>query len=173
MRALVVFVLSAMAMVAYAGEEGVFIEDKPASCLPAVEAAMLSRRWEIQSKTNSAISASIHSKGRGVKAQLTVYFKDSVFYYRGEATRKVISGEWYESEEEIVASDIPENWLQNLRSDTLVLCARSGHDQPQDNRAENRKTPQERLQTVQTLLDQGLISEEEYQQVRQDILESI
>lgn len=152
-------------------DEGVLLRDKPQLCIQAVQDAFLSRRWKIISQSDTAITANIHSRGRGVDATLSVSYRDNNFYYNGTATREVYSSDWVDIDDgpDKQPSKIPENWIINLQRDATLFCSKIQSRNP----AAETDSPEDRLLKLQQLREKGLISEQEYQQLRQKILEDI
>lgn len=114
--------------------------------------------------------ASIYGKGRRVAAEIRIFYKEGDFYYTGEATKKVsnVTGPNQFTERE-VNTNIPETWVKNLKRDTINSC-QSSSSSPSTG---EEKDVKRRLEELQNLHKEGFISDDEYKELRKNILESI
>lgn len=151
--------------------EELFLQDKPRSCMQAVNDAFLARRWKVVSKSEESITGSIRSRGRGIEATVTISYRENNFYYTGTALRDVLSNDWIDvhSNTDQQPTSIPDNWIENLKRDTTLFCARANSQKGSPSKA----APEDRLMKLQQLREKGLITEEEFQQQRQKIIDEI
>ena len=152
-----IFTTSIMLLIStlsWAAEERIFIADKSLDCMPSIEAALIRRKWNISFIDQSSVKADVHSKGRGVAGKIHIFYKDGSFYYTGEGKRK----------NKKTDVGLPEVWVENLKKD-VGAC--------QVNGSSVKKDAKTRLEELQKLHKDGVISDHEYQELRKKVLESI
>jgi hypothetical protein len=158
-------------------EEGVLVENVPAgldkaTVLTVVRNALTYREWTIVDTFPSAISAKI-SRGR-VDARIRISVVDKTLRYQESALTTELSTR-------VTKTSTPSRWINFLRSDiTTELEARAKAGATE---ASSKETPKaaskastntvQRMEELKQLLDRGLISNEEYERKRAEILKDL
>jgi len=161
-------------------EEGVLVENIPAgldkaTVLTVVRNALTYREWTIVDTFPSAISAKI-SRGR-VDARIRISVVDKTLRYQESALTTELSTR-------VTKTSTPSRWINFLRSDiTTELEARAkaaaaeapSKDTPKAGAKAGSKPPNtvQRMDELKQLLDRGLISSEEYERKKAEILKDL
>ncbi len=165
-----VFVASLMLLIStfsWASEERVFLQDKPADCMSAIESALTKRGWKISYIDKSRVTASTYRSGKAIAARIDIFYREGGFYYTAEAKRSVSNTNGFTPFSQVDA-DMPEAWVEDLKEDTK-LCQISDSSAP----VKEGKDVRSRLEELNNLRKEGLISDDEYKDLRKKILESI
>jgi len=131
-----------------------------AEVMQAVRDAFARRGWAIQTSSDDAIKARLTR--HGADAGLTIFYADGTLRYAEEG-------------------DVRENWLDNLRSDIPRFLMNKRAAAERAERAEAAKaragnSPSvnaERLRSLKQLYDSGIITREEYDRKRGEILKDL
>lgn len=181
MRLLVALVIFTLSITLHAEEEGVLINPMYKGEIALLEKALVGRGWKIRERTDSQIRAEVENVGRGVAAELLFFYQDGGFNYKGSATKKIkrrgFGGNSPVTKYE--PTDVPTKWFNALRGDVDKLRSLLDASQRAKMMAEPASKPEpgqsveSRLKSLQSLYDQQLITETEYQAKRQEILSDL
>jgi hypothetical protein len=131
-----------------------------AEVMQAARQALIVRRWAIQAASDDAIRARLVRHGSD--ARLTIFYANGVLQYAEEG-------------------EAPPHWIDNLRTDIprLLLRQRAANDRTEraeTSRARAGNTPEvnaERLRALKQLFDSGMITREEYDRKRAEMLKDL
>jgi Short C-terminal domain len=158
-----------------AAEEGVLIENIPpgldkATVLTVVRNALNYREWTIVDTFPSAVSARI-SRGR-MDARIRISVVDNTLRYQESAVQTELS-------QKISKTTTPSRWINFLRSDIseelqarAKVVADSGKPAPKET-PKGRGNAVQRMQELKQLHESGLITAEEYERKRAEILKEL
>jgi Short C-terminal domain len=156
-----------------AAEEGVLVENIPASLdratvLTAVRNALTYREWTIVDSFPTAVSAKI-SRGR-TDARIRISIVENTLRYTESAVTTELS-------QKVTKTTTPSRWINYLRSDIsteLQERAKTAPAKPSTKEAsKGRGNTVQRMQELKQLQDSGLISAEEYERKRAEILKEL
>lgn len=163
-----------LAAPAFAGE-GVLVENIPpgvdkATVLTIVRNALNYREWTVADVPPSAVSGKI-SRGR-VDAQIRISLVDNSLRYQESAITTELS-----TRVRKVAT--PSRWIEYLRSDISEELQARAKARPEAAKAASKDAPQargstlQRMQELKQLQEAGLISNDEYERKRAEILDGL
>jgi hypothetical protein len=156
-----------------------------AELLRVARAAFAGRGWTLIDATDDTVVGRIEHKK--VDATLALKAQNDRFLYTIAGTkrvtrRKYISGR--SSKKIVIAEEfVPTRWLDNIRIDIVRSLEReekAAAQKQQSQRAEDRQplepdseSASERLRTIEDLFSQGLITREEYDAKRSEVLSEL
>jgi len=135
--------------------------------LRAVWSALSGRRWIVQPGSGDSINAEYTSGDTAGKLQVFLVGRD--LRYLEDGTRQRSSGR---------PTSLPDNWIANLRADTsrtlMEMSAKKPPAAPANSAiAANPRTVAERLRALKELHDSGVITRDEYDKKRAEILKDL
>lgn len=153
-------------------EESILFSQIPAyvttdQAIASVKTAALKRRWSIDGEGDNELRIKLDH--RGYKARLKFYFTESEIHYSDSTTYYDESmGEDAFGDEQGAweASPAPARWITNLKNDMNVFLVNnvSGKKSLSNKQIENK------LKSLKNMYDNKLITEEEYQLKKKEIL---
>lgn len=148
-------------------QEGVFVSPMNASDINLIETALVGRGWKILEQDEQQVRAEVSNVGRGVEAEITIFHTDTGFNYKANAISKKKSPGFggNTSVTKRYPTEIPDKWLRLLQQDVnKMLLARP-----------TTKTVdfEDRLLELKAIHDKGLISDDEYQTKKIEILSEL
>jgi len=173
-------------------EEGLFLDSMMVGEIPAIERALIGRKWKVVQKSETRISAEM---GRKTRTEITIFYKDGGFYYSVTKARRVpirticggrckpafdigtnlqrrgVSSTAYKWME--LRGGIPERWLEYLRSDTLLSRPLLRPLLRPSSSERTNESIKSRLEKIDSLHKEGIIADDEYENLRMEILRSI
>lgn len=174
MRTLAVIVLCLMWNVASAQKPGIrLMGNLPDNLtneqiLRAVWTALAGRRWVVQSSSDDTVVAEYSSGDTAGK--LKVFLVGRELRYTDEGTRQKIANR---------PTTLPESWIANLRNDTakhlreLSLAQRPSASPAKSTASASSRAVAERLRAAKELHDSGVITADEYEKKRAEILRGL
>ena len=153
-------------------EEGVLIESVPlnldrATVLTVVRNALTYREWTILETFPAAVTAKI-SRGRQ-EARIRIALVDHALRYKESAVTTELSMK-------ITKSSTPARWIDFLRSDIsaeLETRSKSAASQAPKETPKARGSTVQRMQELKQMLDSGLISAEDFERKKAEILKEL
>ena len=134
----------------------------PQEVMKAARDAFAGRRWELKDEADGGFVADI--RGAQESATLKVFLADNALRFTDRSTDR--RGQ---------KSQVPDRWLNNLRADlrpTMAMLAPRAERKPVA-RATAPGDAEERLGTLKSLFDRGLITQTEYDAKRAEILKGL
>lgn len=141
--------------------------------LKAAKTAFIKKRWNIIAEDSNSIQGELNH--RDIEAKVRIIYKDNALYYSCECF-KVYTDSYYEDDDDVTRKAyVPEKWINNLRIHAELFLVESFRYEPTttNTNKSSTETPKQRLKTLKSLLDDGLISHEEYDQKRKAIIDGI
>lgn len=143
----------------------------PLQIIRIVEQAFLDRKWTVEKTDESSVTASLNHSGYG--CHMTVSLSGNVLFYKDSCTFDSTPLDPHKKPTHEVDVATPVSWVANLRSDiTRATVALPDLASPQPP-ADKSSSVADRLKALEGLRDSGLISAQEFIQMRQDILKSL
>ena len=151
-------------------EESILFSQIPAyvttdQAIASVKAAALKRRWSIDGEGDNELRIKLDH--RGYKARLKFNFTESEIHYFDSTTYENMGEDVFGDEQAAwVASPAPARWITNLKNDMNAFLVNnvSGKELPSNEQIENK------LKSLKSMYDNKLITEEEYQLKKKEIL---
>lgn len=152
-------------------EEGIFITPMHRSEINLIDAALRGRGWDILESNTDQVHAEASNVGRGVEAEITIFYRDGGFMYKGSAVKKTMKPGFSGNTPTVKRrpTEIPDKWLRLLRKDVGRAQASTQHHSGGAAKPDFAS----RLEKLKSLYDKGLISESEYHNKRSAILSEI
>lgn len=137
-----------------------------AQALIAAHQALVGRQWTVRERSPLEIKATLAHK----LFDCTLYFRleSNRLLKREQCKQTLFSGP--NNNPRVVDSEVPERWLAYLRSDIDVLLLAAPRAQRPEPGRRDSAGPAERLRALEALKRDDLITEQEYQKKRAEIL---
>lgn len=178
-------VLLLLAATGALADEGVLVADLPAALttpvlLDKAQRALVQGDWKVVDSDATSVDAQRKS-GRN-DCSVTLFVSDGVLKYRGSA--KISQGWGAGKDAKMVTTEgpIPEGWLNELRSEFQQALAipvpapKAAAVAPPSAGAAGKTlsdgSTRDKLKELEELRKEGLVSEQEYQKMRQAVLDS-
>ena len=173
MKKLIILLLFISVNIANAAER-IFFTTIPSyvtteQAIASLQAAAMQRKWTVVKKEKNTLRMKLDH--RGYKAVLEFYVSENGIYYSDFTTYYeegeddfggVTEGEW-------VASAAPQRWIGYLKNDVNAYFPAIGVD-TSVKEAESHEDIEKKLEGLKSLYEKQLITEEEYQSKRKEII---
>lgn len=177
MKIILSILLLTLSLTTQANEPKIFINDiKDAQvALQASKMAFIKRRWKVVAEDENSVQGELNHKSK--QALVTISYKDNALYYTCECFKSYFGRAKTElgtyKRQKITKPDEPVKWINNLRASTEVAIAEVSFTASVNNSKSNTKSIPERMKTLDQLLSQELISQDEYDSKRTQLLNEI
>lgn len=169
--ALLVFVIGA----AHASEDSLFVTI-PANttveqALNAVKYVALKRRWMIYDTGNNTLRIELMHRGYNAVLNLSIagdeiHYSDSTTYLKTDDDEETYGP----SEDTWELAQVPKHWLRNLQNDTNIYFYLGIKQIVPVSVRSSSENIESKLETLKSLLEANLISKEEYEQKRKELI---
>ncbi len=170
-------VVSALQLSLAWAEDGVLIEQMPSGISDATvneisKAALRRRSWTITSTdADKSVKAELD---KGVSdAHITIYRDGSSLKYSGEDIVQILPVKAGITGKSTQVDDLPKRWITYLRKDISRLMFRTAVALPRSPAPSTSSSLTDRLVDLKKLLDAGLITKDEYDAKRVEILKNL
>lgn len=136
-----------------------------------IKQSFINRQWTIEKSNENSVTAGLQH--RFFDCHVTISLSDNVIIYGESCTQTVTSGGPNNTIPRKQPSSAPTTWISNLRADISQSLAAIPDIAPSQNFLDNPNDAEERLRVLVKLRESGLISEQEFEEKRREIIRNL